>query len=57
MQELMKFENGEFGEIRTAVVDGEPWFVASDVCEYFGVTNRNRVMQAVDDDDKGGVRK
>lgn len=56
MQELMKFENGEFGEIRTAVVDGEPWFVASYVCEYFGVTNRNRVMQAVDDDDKGGTQ-
>lgn len=35
---------------------GDPWFVAGDVCDYFGVSNRNRVMQAVDPEDKGGTR-
>ena len=42
--------------VRTVLVDGEPWFVAKDVCDHFGVTNRNRVMQYVDDEDKGGTQ-
>lgn len=36
--------------------DGEPWFIASDVCDHFGVTNRNRVMQGIDPEDKGGTQ-
>ena len=51
---LRVFNNPEFGSVRTVTVDGEPWFVVADVCAYFGVTNRNRVMQMVDDDEKGG---
>lgn len=35
---------------------GQPRFVAGDVCDYFGVTNRNRVMQGVDPEDKGGTQ-
>lgn len=31
MQELEIFKNEEFGEIRTLMIDGEPWFVAKDV--------------------------
>ena len=26
------FENPEFGQMRTVFRDGEPWFVAADVC-------------------------
>lgn len=48
------FNNEEFGSVRTTMIDGEPWFVAADVCEHFGVTNRNRVMQNIDAEDKGG---
>lgn len=29
---LMTFENAAFGKIRTLTIDGEPWFVAVDVC-------------------------
>lgn len=50
------FKSEQFGEIRTTVIDGEPWFVVADVCKYFGVTNRNRVMQSVADEDKGGTQ-
>lgn len=33
MNEMMKtFENQEFGKIRVLIRDGEPWFVARDVC-------------------------
>lgn len=34
----------------------EPWFVAADVCAHFYVTNRNRVLQQVDESDKGGTQ-
>lgn len=50
------FENEQFGQIRVVMRDGEPWFVAADVCAFFGVTNRNRVMQQVDEQDKGGTQ-
>ncbi|WP_461004600.1 BRO-N domain-containing protein [Trueperella pyogenes] len=43
-------------EVRTITEDGQAWFVVSDVCDFFGVTNRNRVMQNIDDDERG-VRK
>lgn len=56
MNELTVFNNEEFGEIRTITIDGEPWFVAADVCVYFGVSNRNRIMQSVDAEDKGGTQ-
>ena len=50
------FENNDFGQIRVVERDGEPWFVAADVCTYFGVTNRNRVMRVVDVEDKGSTQ-
>ena len=53
-KQLQVFKNPEFGEIRVVEKDGEPWFVVADVCSYFGITNRNRVMQNVDAEDKGG---
>lgn len=31
MNDLKIFENKEFGEIRTVIKDGEPWFVGRDV--------------------------
>lgn len=31
MNNLKIFENAEFGQIRTVVIDGEPWFVGKDV--------------------------
>ncbi|WP_455951379.1 BRO-N domain-containing protein [Arcanobacterium haemolyticum] len=43
-------------EVRTITEGDQPWFVASDICDFFGVTNRNRVMQNIDDDERG-VRK
>lgn len=32
MNELKIFENQDFGQVRTVVRDGAPWFVAADVC-------------------------
>ena len=36
MNELMTFNNPEFGEIRTIEVDGEPWLVGKDVAQALG---------------------
>lgn len=47
------FENEEFGKVRTVTIDGESWFVAADVCNIFGETNRNRAMQSLDSSEKG----
>lgn len=38
------FENDQFGNVRVVMKDDEPWFVAADVCDVFGETNRNRAM-------------
>lgn len=53
---LKVFTNEQFGQFRTIDKGGEPWFVAADVCDFFQVTNRNRVMQQVDQADKGGTQ-
>jgi prophage antirepressor-like protein len=36
MQEIQLFQNPQFGEIRTVIKDGEPWFVAKDIAERLG---------------------
>lgn len=49
----MQIFNYESNQIRTVELKGEPWWVAKDICDVFGETNRNRAMQALDDDEKG----
>lgn len=51
--DIQIFKNEEFGEIRTLVVDNEPWFVLKDVCAAFGESNYRRVSARLDDDEKG----
>lgn len=51
--EIQIFQNKEFGTLRTVVKNGEPWFIAKDVCEMFKDSNRSRTMQSLDDDEKG----
>ena len=38
MNELQIFNFGQ-QELRTQLVDGEPWFVAKDVCDFLEVSN------------------
>ena len=53
MNELMIFNNPEFGEIRTVEINGEPWFVGRDVASALGYKNTNgAVNQHVDEDDR-----
>ena len=54
MQQVMLFENKEFGEIRTLMIDGQPYFVGKDVAEILGYSNtRDALSKRVDDEDKG----
>ena len=50
--ELQLF-NFEEQPIRMLEKDGMTWWVAKDVCDVFGESNRNRAMQSLDDDEKG----
>ena len=43
-KELQIFQSHEFGRVRTTVVDGEPWFVASDVADALGYRQRGRLQ-------------
>lgn len=36
MNEITIFNNPEFGDVRTIMIDGEPWFVGKDVAESLG---------------------
>lgn len=53
--ELQLFQKEEFGTIRTVVIDGEPWFVAKDVCDILGVKNSRQAMTRLDDFEKNTV--
>lgn len=51
---LTVFENSEFGEIRTEVINGEPWFVGKDVAEALGYSNASKAIgDHVESEDKG----
>ena len=41
MNELMVFQNPEFGELRTAERDGETWFCLKDICDPLGLRPRD----------------
>ena len=49
---LMTFENAAFGKIRTLTIDGEPWFVAVDVCRALEIGNPTDAMRRLDADER-----
>lgn len=51
--ETQIFESQQFGTIRTSIIDGEPWFVAADVCRALKISNNRDAMSRLDDDEKG----
>ena len=54
MNEVQIFNNEEFGQVRTLVIDGEAWFVGKDVAEILGYSNtRKALADHVDEEDKG----
>lgn len=53
MNNLIAFNNPDFGEVRTLNIDNEPWFVAADVCKALSIANSRDAVARLDDDEKG----
>ena len=53
MNMLKVFEKAEFGRVRVVECEGEPWFVAKDVCECLELTDVSKTISLMDDDEKG----
>ena len=49
---LKLFENPQF-RVRVVMRDGDPWFVAKDVCDCLELTNVSKACQTLDEDEKG----
>lgn len=55
MNELKIFESEAFGKIRVLKKDGEPWFVAADVCRALELDKTWNALQRLDEDEKGAT--
>lgn len=54
MDNLQIFNSSEFGNIRTVIIENDPWFVGRDVASALGYSNsRDAVSKHVMDEDKG----
>lgn len=51
MNEIQIFEHESFGQIRVIDRDGEPWFIAVDVCRALDISRTQ--TRRLDDDEKG----
>lgn len=53
MNQIKIFESTEFGQVRTVLVNEEPYFVGNDVAEILGYTNTSKALKDhVDTEDK-----
>lgn len=46
------FKNSGF-ELRGGLINGEPYFIARDICESLGLSNVSQALSRLDDDEKG----
>lgn len=54
MSELIPF-NYESTDLRVVTVNGDPWFVAKDVCNILGLGNVGQALIGLDDDEKTNI--
>lgn len=53
--EITIFKNEQFGEVRTVLIDNEPWFVGKDVATILGYSNPQKALRDhVEEEDKMG---
>lgn len=52
MNDLQIFNNEEFGEVRTVVLNSEPMFCLADVCKALDIKNATDVAKRLDDDER-----
>ncbi len=53
MNQITVFHHQQFGQVRSLVLSGEPWFVAADVCRALDIINNRDAMSRLDEDEKG----
>lgn len=52
MNDVTIFRKDEFGAVRAVTLEGEPWFVAADVCRALGLGNSSDVIKRLDEDER-----
>ncbi len=52
MNDLQIFNNEEFGEVRTAVINDEPMFCLIDICKALEIKNATDVAKRLDEDER-----
>ncbi|UIF90895.1 Bro-N domain-containing protein [Cupriavidus sp. UYPR2.512] len=50
---LLSFNFQESNSVRVVIVDGEPWFAATDVCRILGYRDAFNATRLLDEDEKG----
>ena len=54
--DIQVFDNEQFGSIRASLSsDGQPWFIAKDVCDSLGIGKYRDALSRLDDDERGSV--
>jgi anti-repressor protein len=55
MNQLQKVFQYQDHQVRTVIKDGEPWFVAKDVCEILDISKHRDAVSRLDNDERGSV--
>lgn len=50
MNDLMIFENAEFGKVRTMNINNEPWFCLLDICKALEIKNISQLKTRLNGD-------
>lgn len=53
MNKLKVFKNEEFGEVRSLLINNEPWFIGKQIADILGYQNGSRdIKRHVDEEDR-----
>ncbi|MCY7919510.1 phage antirepressor [Bacillus vallismortis] len=55
MNQLQKVFNYQDQQVRTVLKDGQPWFVAKDVCNVLEIGNPSQALSRLEDDEKNTI--
>lgn len=53
MSQVQLFSHPELGELKATIKNGEPWFLAGDVCRLLGIKNAARAVSEIEEKLKG----
>ena len=49
MSQVQLFSHPELGELKATIKNGEPWFLAGDVCRLLGIKNSARAVSEIEE--------